>query len=201
MKISKTSPNDFADIVRVHMESFPSFFLTTLGPLFLKTYYRSVSRMPDGIVLKAVDENGAIVGFCAATTRCSGFNKRLLIRYCIAFGFHALLLLFTNFKSLVHLIKNLTKQSDTCDDPGNYAELLSIAVSPCVQGQGVGKALLTALEQEEVVCGVEENSLTTDAVDNEKAIAFYKSVGYSVFYEFTTYPSRKMLRMNKRLKS
>ena len=36
-------------------------------------------------------------------------------------------------------------------------------------------------------------------LDNDKTIAFYKGAGYDVFYEFTSYPSRKMLRMNKRL--
>ena len=200
MQIDKISPADFEKMVQVHIASFPSFFLTKLGPSFLKEYYKSVGNMSDGIILGAYGDNRELLGFCAATTRCSGFNKRLLIRNCIGMGWQALHLLFTNFGSLVHLAKNLTKKSDKQEDSGEYAELLSIAVSPQLQGKGIGKALLSALEEEIIRRGVYENSLTTDALNNDATVAFYKSAGYNVFYEFTTYPSRKMLRMNKRLK-
>ncbi len=85
-------------------------------------------------------------------------------------------------------------------DDGYYAELLSIGVSVKWQGQGIGKKLLIQLENEMKLQGCSSLSLTTDYNDNEKAIQFYKGLGYAVYYDFITYPNRKMYRMIKKLK-
>ncbi|MBO7328715.1 MAG: GNAT family N-acetyltransferase, partial [Lentisphaeria bacterium] len=95
MRISKISISDLEAVVEVHMASFPSFFLTTLGKSFLRQYYKAVAAMPDGIVLGAYSAEGELMGFCAATTHCNGFNKRLLIRHCIPMGWQAFCLLCT----------------------------------------------------------------------------------------------------------
>ena len=42
-------------------------------------------------------------------------------------------------------------------------------------------------------------SLTTDYQDNDKAIGFYKSLGYEPWYDFVTYPNRRMYRLIKDL--
>ena len=47
------SADDVADIVRIHREAFPGFFLTSLGPRFLELMYREYMRHPCGIVLVA----------------------------------------------------------------------------------------------------------------------------------------------------
>ena len=47
--------------------------------------------------------------------------------------------------------------------------------------------------------GVKRLSLTTDKINNESAIAFYRSCGYRILYEFSAYPNRIMLRMIKDL--
>lgn len=199
MKIKKIELDRFEEVVEVHMQAFPAFFLTRMGPAFLKIYYKTVSQMPDGIVLGAYDECDHLVGFCAATARCHGFNKRLLLRNFFTYGMLAVRVLFTNFSAIIHILKNLSKKSEQIEDAGEYAELLSIAVSPAAQGRGVGKQLLAELEAQALILATGEISLTTDADNNEKTIGFYKSVGYEIFYEFITYPARKMLRMNKRL--
>ena len=117
------------------------------------------------------------------------------------YGLEALRLLFTRPGAIVRLIKNLDKESDVngVKDNGEYAELYSIAVSPSCQGGGVGRLLLTATEAD-----VKEHnshiSLTTDYYDNEKTVGFYNALGYNVFYEFVTYPKRRMYRMIKDLK-
>ena len=37
-------------------------------------------------------------------------------------------------------------------------------------------------------------SLTTDYYNNEKTIGFYRSLGYQDYYEFVTYPNRRIIR-------
>ena len=84
------------------------------------------------------------------------------------------------------------------EDKGEYAELYSIAVKPGNQGSGIGKKLLIATEGD-VAKHNSSISLTTDYYNNEKTIGFYHSLGYQNYYEFTTYPDRKMWRMIKNL--
>ena len=51
-------------------------------------------------------------------------------------------MLFRSPKSLLRLIRNLTKKGDGVIDKEDYAELYSIGVSRNTQGMGVGKKIL-----------------------------------------------------------
>ena len=202
MIIRKVEKKDIPEIVRIHIAAFPGFFMTLMGKSFLKEYYYSVSKMPDGFVLGCFDEGSGnkLLGFCAEAVVSAGFNKKMICKRFIHFGIQALRLVFINPGALLHFAKNLTKgPGSKISDPAQYGELLSIAVDPAIQGKGVGKALLAAIEPLLFAQNQRENSLTTDAVDNNKAISFYKRNGYDIFYSFTAYPDRRMLRMNKRL--
>lgn len=203
MIIRRIEKKDLPEVTRVHIAAFPNFFMTLMGPTFLKEYYYSVNKMPDGIVLGCFDEDSSgsrLLGFCAEAVVSAGFNKRMLCKRFIPFSIQSLRLLFINPGALLHFANNLTKGPDSkVSDPALYGELLSIAVDPTVQGKGVGKALINAVEQLLLKQGQQENSLTTDAVDNNKTISFYRKNNYEVFYQFTAYPNRRMLRMNKQL--
>jgi len=196
--IRKATRNDIEAIVRVHEAAFPDFFLTKLGTSFLRLYYNSVMNHKDGVLL-ACKMDGIIIGLCAGTVLSAGFNSKLIKANIIKFGIESMKILFTKPKALIHLIKNMSKEDSSAGDDGNYAELLSIAVDPKVQRSGAGKAMLLELEKLIKEKGGERLSLTTDYEDNEKAIGFYKSLGYEPWYDFVTYPNRKMYRLIKQL--
>ncbi len=201
MKVIFVRTVDIADIktvVEVHKNAFPNFFLTKMGDSFLNLYYKSVLKSRRGILLGCYNDE-KLLGFCAATDLCAGFNKSLITDNLFAFGFVGLKLLFTRPSALIHLVKNLTKESNDIYDDGQYAELLSIGVAQESQGLGVGKKMLTALEIELRKRGVKHNSLTTDYYENDRARGFYNSLGYEVMYEFVAYPKRRMLRYIKQL--
>lgn len=185
-------------IVRIHEQAFPSFFLTNLGSAFLRLYYKSVMGHSDGVLL-VCKKDDVPIGLCAGTVLSAGFNKRLIKANFFQYGIETLKLLFSKPKSLIHLMKNMSKEDSSVGDNGEYAELLSIAVDPTVQRSGAGKAMLLELENEIKKKGGEKLSLTTDYENNEKAIGFYKSLGYTEWYDFTTYPNRRMYRMIKQL--
>ena len=145
------------------------------------------------------EENGVIYGFSASTKVCKGFNSRLIKSNLFAFAILSLKMLFTTPKSLLRLVKNLTKKGDSVEDNEDYAELYSIGVSKAAQGKGVGKLLLAESERVMKSEGVQRVSLTTDFYDNEQAVGFYHSMGYETLYEFVTYPNRKMYRLIKTL--
>ena len=183
------------EVVKVHNSAFKGFFLTELGPGFLKLYYRSVAEAKDGILIGAYQDD-RLIGFCAACTECACFNTRLVKRNIIKFGLIGLKLLCTRPQALIRLSKNLTKSGSVADN-GLYAELMSIAVDNEVQNSGAGKALINSLEETLKQRHVTKLSLTTDKLDNENTLAFYKKRGFRPMYVFTAYPDRIMYRLIK----
>lgn len=196
--IREANNDDLDAIVRIHDGAFPDFFLTSLGDGFLKLYYKSVMNSPDGVLLISSSDNG-IVGFCAGTLLSAGFNTRLIKKNLLSYMGQGVRLLFTHPVRIWHLYKNLSKENPDVGDKGEYAELLSIGVDPNKQGGGAGKKMLVALEEEVKKKGGTKLSMTTDYNDNEKAIGFYHSLGYNEWYDFVTFPNRRMYRMIKQL--
>lgn len=191
---------DIDSIVKIHQAAFDSFFLTSLGERFLRLYYMTFIKSPKGVVYCAEKDN-IVVGFSACSYISRGFNSSLIKDNLIKYGIESFLLLFTRPNAIIRLIKNLNKENKGSDvyDKGEYAELYSIAISPLCQGEGVGKKLLTRTEAD-VKERNNQISLTTDYYNNEKTIGFYRSLGYQDYYEFVTYPNRKMWRLIKKLK-
>lgn len=198
MSVNKVKLKNIDDIVAVHDDAFAGFFLTSLGDGFLKTYYKSVLKSPKGVLLGCF-KNEDLIGFCAATEESIGFNKSIIKQSFIAFIGIAIKLLLTRPSAVFRLFSNFTKKSNDVEDDGNYAELLSIGVLKKAQGMGAGKSLLIELENVMKEKGVKRLSLTTDYYNNEGTIGFYKSLGYSIMYDFITYPNRRMYRMIKKI--
>ena len=198
MNIRKATVNDVDTIVKIHLDAFKGFFLTSLGAQFLKFYYSCFIKSNETVTVVA-EENGVIYGFSASTKVCKGFNSRLIKSNLFAFTILSLKMLFTTPKSLLRLVKNLTKKGESVEDDEDYAELYSIGVSKAAQGKGVGKLLLAESERVMKAEGVQRVSLTTDFYNNEQAVGFYHSMGYGTLYEFVTYPNRKMYRLIKTL--
>lgn len=198
MIIRKATINDVDTIVEIHLNAFEGFFLTSLGAEFLRFYYSCFVRSNETVTMIA-EENGVIYGFSASSKFCKGFNSRLIKSNLIAFGLLSFKLLLIKPISLLRLVKNLSKKGENVIDNEDYAELYSIGVCKSVQGKGVGKMLLLKSEQVMKEEGVTRVSLTTDFDNNEQAVGFYHSMGYETFYEFITYPNRKMYRLIKTL--
>lgn len=196
MTLRKANYSDIETIVSIHVASFRDFFLTSLGRSFLKTYYESYLKCPSAVLLCAI-ENDSTVGFAAAAINSRSFNKKLIIHNLFNYLWQAIRLSFTRPSVILRLIKNIEKKSASVDDSGDYSELFSIAVSPNFQNRGIGKQLLVRVEDIAKESGAQRLSLTTDYYNNAKALNFYKTYGFQVFYDFTSYPNRRMFRLIK----
>ena len=195
----KSKVSDSNQIAKIHLKSFPNFFLTTLGYSFLKTYYRSCAKSKEAISICAIDQDDQkLLGFAVGCFNSLGFNKRLIFSNSLEYSYRAMLLLFTKPITLIRLYKNLAKNNDK-DDKGNYAELLSIGVSPDHNGFGIGQNLLVKFENQIKEKGINTITLTTDADSNDNVLRFYKKSGYTVYYDFETFPNRKMYKLIKEL--
>lgn len=197
--VKKASIGDLSNIVTIHQQAFPDFFLTTLGSDFLRMYYKCMCRYEGAVTLCAV-ENEKVVGFATTALTSAGFNTRLIKNNMGVFAWEAAKLLFTKPIALIHLVKNMSKTNGNTTDEEEYAELFSIGVSPTSQAKGVGSMLLT--ETERIVSEKGRNiiSLTTDKNDNASTNSFYKRNGYKVMYEFVAFPNRSMYRLIKVIK-
>ena len=189
---------DVRVISKIHEKSFQGFFLTTLGNYFLKTYYKSCIKSNKTTCICAIDEKQNIVGFSVGTHHSKGFHKKLILNNIYSFAIQSIFILFTNPKALFRLFKNLNKESHR-EDIGDYAELLSIAVLVDKIGLGIGKGLLLEFEKKIKDQNIKKISLTTDFNSNDSVLSFYKSLGYEVYYDFITYPNRKMYRLIKKI--
>jgi ribosomal protein S18 acetylase RimI-like enzyme len=198
MNIRAADKRDFKIHADIHVKAFDDFFLTSLGVGFLRTYYKASLRSNESIAFCATDQDENVIGFSSGCAQAAGFHKRLLFANFFLFLFQGIILLFTKPKAILRLARNLDKNENETDD-GRYAELLSIGVLPSSKGLGVGKALIKAFEEEAQKRGCKKISLTTDYTGNQDVLSFYKNTGYKVFYEFTTYPHRKMYKLIKNI--
>lgn len=193
--IQKKDHHYLADI---HLDAFHGFFLSSLGKRFLNGYYNATLNRDETMAVCAIDDDGQIQGFGTGCVRSKGYHKRLILHNPFTFLYLGLIILFSRPKALMRLIMNLDKISIENDD-GNYAELISIGVSHTCKGSGIGKALIKIFEEEAKRNGCKKIALTTDYYNNEEVVAFYLHAGYKVFYEFTSYPKRRMYKLIKDL--
>lgn len=186
---------EYKIIASLHLNAFSDFFLTSLGKSFLCTYYKASLRSSESLSICAIGNEGHIQGFGIGCVKSRGYHKRLLFNNLPGFIFQGFILLFRP-RSIFRLLKNLEKISNNNDD-GNYAELLSIGVSPSLKGLGLGKNLLSSFEDEARKRGCKKIALTTDFFNNQNVLSFYEKSGYEIFSEFTTYPNRRMYKLIK----
>tara|TARA_R110001592_G_scaffold228395_4_gene484947 strand:+ start:5081 stop:5680 length:600 start_codon:yes stop_codon:yes gene_type:complete len=186
-------------LIDIHKEAFEGFFLTSLGPNFLKLYYKTLLKNSDGIIICLFDNNDNLKGFAAGTKYSKGFHKNILFENMFSYTLALLNVLLFRPKAVFRLIKNLNKKKDSINDNCMYAELLSIAVPPKHKGLGYGKLLIKEFEKELVSSNIKQIALTTDFLSNQSVLAFYNKMGYKIYYDFVTYPNRKMYKLIKNI--
>lgn len=193
MVLRNITENDLDSIVRIHLQSFEGFFLTSLGPNFINSYYKAA--ITDSSTLSVcilVDNN--IIGFATGTTLPKGYHKRIFLSNPLAFS-------FSLFRKIIipsvffRLIKNANKKSQ--DTSIKQVELLSLAVSKEFKGRNYGVRILEEFEKLAISKGCLRITLTTDVNENDSVIKFYNKNGYQKIFKFITYPNREMYRMSK----
>ena len=180
---------DLEQIVAMHQQSFRGFFLTFLGPRFLKLLYQCIGSDAEGVVLVASSER--VEGFVAGVMHQSGFYRRLVKRHKWAFARAALGAVFKKPSIAPRLLRALRRPTEaqvTAVD----ACLMSIAVRAESEGQGIGQQLAKAFCQALSTRGVTAVCLTTDHDQNERVNQFYQKLGFQLHRVFTTPEGRKM---------
>ncbi len=155
---------DVPAAVQIHLRSFPGFFLTALGERFLRQLYLSTLADADGFGFVAASNSG-ISGFVAGTARPAGFYRRLLGQHWWRFAMASALPALRHPAFIRRLSRALSMPGRVTQQEGR-GTLMSIAVLPHLQGQGIGQTLVSAFLEEAARRGLRQIDLTTDQVAN-----------------------------------
>jgi ribosomal protein S18 acetylase RimI-like enzyme len=169
---------DLEDIVRIHQLAFPDYFMTVLGPGFLRAYYLRVLEYVDHVFWVKEGERG-LEGFVCGFRNPAEFYRQLEKRRWriflsifkgVAFRPWIIRRLLASYSKVWRSI--LEEQPDTC-------EMSSIAVDPASAGQGTGHELAKVF-----VDAVRRQAsaviLTTDAYGNDSVNRFYQKLGFEL---------------------
>ncbi len=188
--IRKMRPADVNSVARIHLCSFEGFFLTFMGRLFLREFYRSTLLDKTGIALISTQAD-EISGFAVGTMEPHSFYRRIILNNWHHFLAASIIPILKEPRTLIHITRRLltSVQSSYIE---NEALLLSIAVHPAKQGQGIGKQLLKSFSAEAKFRGATSISLTTDRLNNDMTNQFYIRSGFSLARSFLTAEGRQM---------
>ena len=184
-------PGDVESVVRVHMDGFPGFFLTFLGPAFLREFYAGVCEDPSGIAF-VYDDADSILGLVVGTVEPSGFYRRLIQKRWWKFAFASLKPAFSKPRIIPRLLRALTLPGKIANPDLKTGTLMSLAVLQNRKGNGVGKHLVLAFLEKSRERQVEIVNLTTDAIGNDATNEFYRRLGFALDKVFTTPEGRLM---------
>lgn len=182
--------DDLNRIVSIHQQAFVGFFLTELGPRFLRRYYDLVLRSPAGLLWVVEAEDGGPAGFVAGSSDPTAFYAELRGRK-VQFGLAMLPTLLRRPWSVPRVLTNFRRTGDEEErPPAGVAELTSIGVCPTASGKGYGQALAKAFAVAARARGCRGVYLTTDAHGNDRVNEFYQRQGYRLTGTLTAHGGR-----------
>lgn len=182
--VRAATADDIPAIAAVHAEAFPGFFLSLLGPGFLRAYYRAVLRFDGGRLYVAADA-GRIVGFVAGfidPARFYAAMKRNPWKFAwpLAVGLVRRPWLVGRAVARVAAVVVHGRAAGDRAEAGSRAELSSLAVRPSSQGKGIGRRLVQTFLESARRTPAAVVSLTTDARRNDDVNAFYERFGFGL---------------------
>ncbi|WP_396119575.1 GNAT family N-acetyltransferase [Dietzia sp. B32] len=187
-------PEDAKQLAKLHIRSFPDFFLSSLGERFLAEFYRAYATDPTAVTVVARDDSGTPIGAVVGTSEPAGFYSRLLRRRLFRFAFLAGISLLGQPRSAPRVIRGLAYRGEAPENGADWALLASLCVDPDLQGSGIGKHLTTDWLHRASLRGIQVAFLTTDAIGNDSVNAFYRSQGWRIDASYTTRQGRTMNR-------
>lgn len=178
---------DVAAVTVIHLAAFPRFFLSFLGPRFLRELYRAIVADEESIAFVAADGE-RVIGFVAGTGT-GGFYRRAARRRWLRFGVASLGAFLRRPSIAPRLLRALYAPPGTSSDG---ALLMSLAVDPSVQRSGAGTLLTRAFVAGARRRGASAVVLTTDAAGNDAVNAFYLAQGFILAAGYVTPEGRAM---------
>ena len=197
MDVRKAELVDIDQIVKVHQQCFGDYFLTMLGRGMLTRYYRNYLEHHDTVNV-VVEVDNKVCAFICGVYKPSDVLKTFYRKnFFYVLGVIFLRLLTLNIgvwqgvmKRVSHMkiaVKDKLGGARSSSVSGNSVSeidaltgrLVSIACSPAFQGKNIAGEMITFFENQLIAHGAKCVKLTVKS-ENDRAIRFYKKVGWSV---------------------
>jgi len=191
VEVSGLRGNEVEGAVEIHIAAMPDFFLTSLGPSFLRVYYSQLLQDKSAIAVAARDSTGELIGVTVGSTNPAHFYGDLLQRAWWRFGAAAIPGVTRSPSSAIRVLRALRYPS-TQPEGSHLAGLYSIAVRPSAQGMGAGRAMTRAFLQEAALRGSWAVYLHADSDGNDGWNALLRSMGWQLEKTFSTPEGRMM---------
>lgn len=195
-RYEKIRQDHLQQVVALHEQCFPGYYLTQLGSSFLGAMYAWYLESPEAIARVAVAEDARLVGFVAGTVNDATYRESLFRKtwspMLLALGRRLVskpaltLRLVAERKDLawqaVSTILGRGPGEEPEAKPGSDAEpstasLVSMGVKPSARRSGVGTSLSELFVAEARKRGCERVTLSVRA-DNVRARRFYESMNW-----------------------
>ena len=183
-------------IVKLHLDSFQGFFLSSLHPGFLRQLYKSFATHPQSDLLVAFDGDKP-VGFVAYSYDTTGAYRHMLWRYFFQFVWYSFLSFLKQPSIFFKMFSALSMPYSHKREVG-YVKVFSIGVEPEYRVHGIGSRLIEEMKSRIDFDTYEYITLETDALEDNKANDFYKKNGFRLSSEFYTFEGRHMNKYHYR---
>lgn len=168
---------DVDAVVAIHLAGMPGYFLTSLGPRFLRLYYCEAIQSKGGIGL-ALERDGRVLGFATGEFGPGSFYRRLLLRRGLAFGLCALGAALKRPGILARMWRQVFERVGAPASP-EVARLASLAVVPEAEGRGYGLVLIAACIDEIRRRG--GSAVVLEVLkDNPRLVQAYERMGFVI---------------------
>jgi|WetSurMetagenome_2_1015567.scaffolds.fasta_scaffold492199_2 ribosomal protein S18 acetylase RimI-like enzyme len=181
---------DVPSVVRVHIKSFTGFFLSFLGPAFLRQLYEASVADPSGIGFVVENERG-VCGFVTGTSQPSGFYRRLLKQRWWRFALASLIPITKRPSIIPRLVRAISMPARASQQEG-HGTLMSLAVLPDMRGKGLGKSLVYCFLKEAHKRDLHQVNLLSDRYHNDDVNFFYQGLGFRCERKIDTPEGRMM---------
>lgn len=176
--------SEIKQVVIIHLRTFEGFFLSFLGPKFLKELYRAIVEDSGGVAFIA-ENNEGMLGFVAGSINIRELYRNMIRKHLFRFAWASMGAFLRKPTIFFRLVRALRMPSQKEAIP-NCSTLMSIAVLPEAQGNGIGKRLvytfIDEIRNKKGECVV----LTTDRDNNEAVNQFYIKLGFSILRTYAT---------------
>tara|TARA_B100001113_G_C21089662_1_gene613742 strand:+ start:323 stop:943 length:621 start_codon:yes stop_codon:yes gene_type:complete len=199
INIRYANSNDVDQVTQIHRHIFKNLFMTNMGSLFIKNYYKLILKYSGGYLLIIENNNNEIYGFLCAVKNPSNFYK-LLRKHVFILALSALINIALKPSLIIQSIYNFFKtknkklrpSSDILEE--NTFEITSIGVAINHQKKGCSKKLIHYLLKtvKEKVSGKQLVYLYCD-LNNDRAHNLYQSIGFKEGFRFNQYNHRQMI--------
>lgn len=173
---------DMPAVAALHKQCFKGTFIAYWGDSLIARYYQKFVEEGGPFVLAF--DGDKLIAFCMGYYEGSNARNSFLKENKIRLALRMFLLCLSFNKLVLKKCWNFvigTRKKDNADKPKIKAEadLLSICVLQGYRGHGVAVELVNQFEKRVAESGKKDLTLAVYQ-DNERAIAFYKKMGYEI---------------------